>query len=360
MRYVQLILLLFFAVLTSSVAQAVVELAPEGQSPKVIDEVYWQDQTFFVAIEDVLAAVDRSGEWDSVKHVYRFDSPRGSVVIAPGSQFVKVDGSYRPLNRKPRFIDNRLRVPEEFVTRHLPDLIRTPIYYRNLTSREEVEEEEPGTLDRLFAMLLRREASSSNSARLRALALDPGHGGFDTGTIGLDGVQEKEVALATARQLAKITKMRLGVPVYLSRDGDYAVTPAQRLEPALKEEVDALLILHAQASWDVSVDGAALIVRPQEEFEGERIDAERGDSMRLARHIQQSLEAAGIETSGIYQAALPALGRGNLPTVLVELGYLTNTKDHARLVTDAGRETIAQALYDGLQNFIRKTEEKAP
>jgi N-acetylmuramoyl-L-alanine amidase len=82
--------------------------------------------------------------------------------------------------------------------------------------------------------------------------------------------------------------------------------------------------------------------------------------MRLARHLRQSLAAAGIETSGIYQAALPALGRGNLPTVLVELGYLTNTEDHTRLVTDAGRETIAQALFDGLQNFIRKTEETAP
>ena len=75
------------------------------------------------------------------------------------------------------------------------------------------EEESP--LDRLFAFLLRKQ-QPENGPRLRAIALDPGHGGEDPGALGAGGSKEKTAVLEVARRLEKKLKMQLGIPIYLS------------------------------------------------------------------------------------------------------------------------------------------------
>ncbi len=349
-------LTLFFLLFPGHGALAVVELALEGKRPVTIDEVYWQDGTFFVAIDDVLPVFGIKGKWDSVKHIYRFSTPRGTATLSPGSHFLKVGGGFLPLSERPRFLDNRLRVPEDFVTEQLPDLLGTAIYYRNLSPREAPPAEDENTLDRLFAFLLQKK-KSADSPVLRAVAIDPGHGGLDTGAIGLEDIKEKQVALAAAERLQKVLKMRLGIPVYLSRDGDYALTPQQRFEPAARSDVDALILLHAQSSLRSDPRGIALVVRPYEEFDDHRVDAVEGASMRLALSLQQSLERDGLPVTGIYAAPLVPLGRGNLPTVMVEMGYLTNADDYARLTSREGQESLALALFAGLKAFAEDRKE---
>lgn len=336
---------------------AAVELAREGRNPVILEEVYFQEGDFFLSIDDVLQVLERSGAWDSVEHLYRFKTRYGTAVISPGSHFVRVDGRFLPLEQKPRFIDHRLRVPEEFVTTILPDLLGVSIYYRNLSPRTQVADEEESSIDRLFAFLLQRK-KPEDAKTLRAVAIDPGHGGLDTGAIGLDGVKEKDVTLQVAGELEKVLKMRLGIPVYLSRDGDYALTAQQRLEPATRAEVDALILLHAQGSFRSASQGVALVVRPMEEYAEQALSAAEGDSMLLARSLEKALISEGMETDGIYQAPLPALGRGNLPTVLVEMGYLTNPDDKKLLANPSGQERMAQALFTGLQGFADSMKER--
>ncbi|MDO3379285.1 N-acetylmuramoyl-L-alanine amidase [Geoalkalibacter halelectricus] len=351
-----LIPLLFF--ILQAPASAAVEIAAEGAPPVRVAEVYWQEGTYFIAIDDILAALNIRGRWNSVQHTYSFPTPRGTAVISPGSHFVKVGGRFLPLSQRPRFLDNRLRVPEDFITQQLPNLLNTGVYYRNLAPRAPVPVDEDTTLDRLFALLM-QDQGPRDVGRLRAVALDPGHGGQDTGSISADGTREKDVALDVARHLERILKMRLGIPVYLSREADYALTPQQRLEPAARAEVDALISLHAQASLRPEPQGIALVVRPREEYEGMSLEAAQGGSMKLAQHLGRSLERAGFQVSGIYQAPLLPLGRGNLPTVLVEMGYLSNPEDRARLTDPAGQEALAQALFAGLQNFADERRERS-
>ncbi|WP_305041171.1 N-acetylmuramoyl-L-alanine amidase [Geoalkalibacter sp.] len=338
-------------------AAAAVEIAPEGTRPAVVNEVYWQDGTHFIAIDDILSPFGISGRWDSVRHTYSFTTPRGTAILSPGSQFVKVGGRFLPLGQRPRFIDNRLRVPEDFITRLLPDLLSTSVYYRNLAPRAALPVDEATTLDSLFALLLQKEQPQGGTG-LRAVALDPGHGGLDNGSMAADGTREKDVALQVARHLERVLKMRLGIPVYLSRDEDYALNAQQRLEPAARPEVDAMISLHAQASLRAEPRGIALIVRPREEYDGLVIEAAQGNSLKLARHLGRSLEQAGFPVAGIYLAPLLPLGRGNLPTVLVEMGYLSNPEDHARLTDGAGQEALAQALFAGLNNFAEEQKER--
>jgi N-acetylmuramoyl-L-alanine amidase len=189
------------------------------------------------------------------------------------------------------------------------------------------------------------------------VAIDPGHGGQEPGSLGIGGIKEKTVALDVARSLEKQLKMQLGIPVYLTRDGDYALSPEQRLEPATRSDVDVLLQLHAQASSHAETSGIFLFVRTQEEFEGGAVPAEQGGSMQLAYNLKKALLKQGLPVIKIVPAPLLPLGRGNLPTVLVEMGYLTNAADVAMLTQTEARNRLVLALYDGLKTFADEQKE---
>lgn len=349
-----LILLLFLGV--SSGVQARVELFLPGHPSATIDEVYLHEGVAYLAVDDVLAPLGLSGKWDSVEHVYRIASPAGTASISPGSHYLRLGERFVPLSHPPRFIDGRLRIAENFIKGQLPVLLGEAVYYRNLDPQKEAAAEEQNPLDRLFAFLVRKE-QPANGPALRAVAIDPGHGGEDVGAIGPGGSKEKTVAMEIAKRLEKQVKMQMGIPVHLSRDGDYSLTAAQRLEPAVRPDVDVLIQLHAQSSFSPAPRGVTLIVRPQEETVAGAPPQDAGGSIRLARVLAAALNNSGVEVAGIRQAPLLSLGRGDLPTVLIELGYLTNTADRELLREPAGQEKLAQALFAGLKNYADALEE---
>lgn len=338
------LLLSCLLLLIVSPTHAAVEIAVGDRMPVVIEEVYLSEGVAFLPIEEVLQALQLSGSWDSVAHVYRIRTPRGTAVISPGSQFMRLGERYIPLGAPPRFIDGKLRVAEEFLSRHLPGLLDTPLYYRNLQPMASTAAP-ASSLDRFFAFLLRKKQTVAQPL-LRGVAIDPGHGGEDPGSLGAGGLKEKDVTLEVSRRLERLLKMRLDIPVFLTRSGDYAITPQQRVETAARPEVDALLLLHAQASASPQVQGPILFVRPDSADSGEQ-----RDSMRLARHLAAALREAGLGQATIRRSALLPLGRGDLPTVLVELGYLSNSQDHALLGNAQGWDRYADALFAGLRAF---------
>lgn len=350
------LILLFFLLGSSAVAQARVELFLPGHPAATIDEVYLHEGVAYLAVDEVLAALGLSGQWDSVEHTYRITSPAGTAVISPGSHYLRLGERFVPLAHPPRFIDGRLRIAENFIKGQLPLLVGEAIYYRNLDPQKETEVAEQSPLDRLFAFLVSKERPV-NGPVLRAIAIDPGHGGEDAGAIGPAGSKEKAVTLEIAKQLEKQLKMHMGIPIYLSRDGDYSLSQAQRVEPAARPDVDVLVQLHAQASFSPVPRGVTLIVRPQEETAQGTLLSGEGGSIRLARVLAAALRNSGFEVAGIRQAPLLPLGRGNLPTVLVELGYLTNTGDRELLRTPSGQEKLAGALFAGLKNYADALEE---
>jgi N-acetylmuramoyl-L-alanine amidase len=235
-------------------------------------------------------------------------------------------------------------VAEEFLSRHLPGLLDAPVYYRNLQPIAS-SAAPASSLDRFFAFILRKKEAVAAPV-LRGVAIDPGHGGEDPGALGAGGRKEKEVTLEVARRLERLLKMRLDIPVFLTRSGDYAITPQQRVETAARPEVDILLLLHAQASFSPQLRGPNLFVRPDIAGEGEQLD-----SMRLARKLAVALREAGLGQATIRQAPLLPLGRGDLPTVLVEMGYLSNTQDLALLDHASGWDRYADALFAGVRAF---------
>lgn len=326
---------------------AQVELAPKGKPPLLLTDVYQLQGLSYVAVDDMLDAVSLRGHWDSVKHVYRIRTARGWAELSPGRQNLKIGTNFYPLKEKPRFIDGRLRVSENFLLSQLSMLIDRPIYYRNLNPAEVEQGGDDTTLDRLFSFLLRKK-HVSGSPRLRGVAIDAGHGGLDTGVIAPDGFKEKQATLSLASHLSKLLKMNLGIPIFFSRDDDYELTPEQRLEPVTHDEVDVWLLLHAQGSFSDEAKGVVLFVRnPGDLSATKNLD----DSRKLAEELSATLVEAGVPVVGIFSSPLVPLGQGTLPTVLLELGYLTNSEDLLRLRSPEGQKQLSQALYLGLKNF---------
>lgn len=346
-----LILLLLILAAVAPPCWSSVELARQGKDPQEIKDIYLRDGQAFIAIDDILQAVELQGDWDSVAHRYNIRTPFGTAWLAPDIPFLQFEGHSTSLSQAPRFIDGRLRVDEAFIHNQLPLLTGTAIYYRNLepaTALNETESDNP--LDRLFSFLLRKKRKTAGPI-LRGVAIDPGHGGQDVGVIGPKGTLEKQLTLSLAQQLEKLIKMRLGIPVYLSRDKDYGLSLEQRLAPARRDDVDAWLLLHVESSLDPRPAGVALLIRPAEK---EAVEGRNtGASLQLARQLELALRQAGVPVLGIYRSALVGLGQGDLPTVLVECGFLSQPDDRARLVDADGREMLARALFEGLKNFAK-------
>lgn len=344
MRFV---LLLCCFLIFSTTAFAAVEITMRGQQAAVIEDVYRQQGISYVALEDILKIVNLTGHWDSVAHTYRIRTNRGWAVLTPASGYLRIGDSFYPIQDKPVFIDGRLRVSESFIQSQLAQLAGRPVFFRHLEPQQPVATEtQRDGLEALFDRLLRR-VESSRGPVIRAIAIDPGHGGLDTGVIAPDGYNEKLLTFEVADRLARLLRMRLGVPVYVSRSGDYDISLDQRLESALREDVDLWILLHAQTSFSPEVRGIDLLVRDEDE----QLNPSLG-SMVLAQHLSDAMKKSELEVRGVYSSSLLSLGRGVLPTVQLEIGYLSNPDELRQLRQEDYQNRLAQSVFDGIQNYI--------
>ena len=341
--------LVFLLMAFMSSAYALVEIGRPGQSPMVIEDVYLREGTAFVPIDDILSALELEGEWNSVAHIYTIRTQHGGAVISPGSQFLRLGDNFIPIAHRPRFIDGKLRVSEAFLLRQLAPLLTEPIHYRNHNPPAPAQGEDP--LDRLFAFLLRKKEPVADGSKW-TVSIDPGHGGEDSGALGLNGSKEKAVTLAVGQRLEKLLKMRQDAPVILTRDGDYALDMERRLEIVAEGQADVLLSLHAQSFFSPEASGVDLYVQPQTERDVPDGVVVENSSLKLAEILQQKLESSGFSVHGIKELPVYPMGRGDLPRVLVEMGSLTNQSDLDALQDPTRQQDFARALFDGLQAFF--------
>ncbi len=343
-----------FLLLTPPSATAVVEIGLAGQDPVVIEDVYQRQGASFVAIDEILAALEMEGHWDSVAHIYRIRTAHGWAMISPGSQFLKLGENFVPIVHRPRFIDGKLRVSEPFVLQQLAPLMTTPLRYRNHNPSVEDADEDP--LDRLFAFLLHKKKKTEDPSQW-TVALDPGHGGTDAGVFGPDGSKEKDVTLAVAKRVERLLKMHQDAPVQMTRNDDYVVSVEQRLQAVAQVQADVMLSLHAQGFLSKDVQGVMLFIQPETARDLQADSTGVSGSRRLAEALVPSLEAAGFTVAGITEQPVLPLGRGDLPRVLVEMGAMTHTADLVMLHDPTRQQDLARALFNGLQLFFKESKD---
>ncbi|WP_284644811.1 N-acetylmuramoyl-L-alanine amidase family protein [Paenibacillus silviterrae] len=189
--------------------------------------------------------------------------------------------------------------------------------------------------------------------------IDVGHGGVDSGT-HLGTIYEKDINLAIATKVYEELQAR-GYQVMMNRNGDYALSTenhwlrihsrhikdlAQRTHLANEINPKLLISIHVNTAGNTRKSGPLLLHQKTEE------------SKRLAKELQQALnQLYGAQETPIYGKTYYLLKHAKCPSVIVEVGYLSNPSDRQRMLEPTGQKDIAKRISDGVQRYL---EEKKP
>jgi N-acetylmuramoyl-L-alanine amidase len=224
------------------------------------------------------------------------------------------------------------------------------------------------------------------------IAIDPGHGGEDPGSIGPKRTYEKRVTLAVSQKLAGLINREPGMQAVLTRTGDYFVDLNKRSEIARKAKADLLVSVHADSFHNATPRGASVWVLStnranremgnwleKQEKQGELLggvgkvlaesdpnpylaqtfldlsmDKSRAEGYDVSRQILRSLgKVARLHKKEPEHASLAVLKAPDIPSVLVETGFISNHAEEALLATSSYQDQLAQAIFEGIRNYYR-------
>lgn len=171
--------------------------------------------------------------------------------------------------------------------------------------------------------------------------IDPGHGGQDVGAVGVSSLQEKQVVLAISQQVARILEQQ-GIQVRLTRDSDYFVTLEGRTQMANRMNADLFVSIHANSA------GAG---KPQ--VNGyETYYYQNGKALAETIH-RNIIRRVDVRDRKIKQARFYVLRTSNMPSVLLETGFVTGVEDASKLTNPSFQRQMSEAISAGIVEYIR-------
>ncbi len=218
--------------------------------------------------------------------------------------------------------------------------------------------------------------------KIGRIVIDAGHGGHDSGTLGVDGLEEKDVVLDVALRLGKLLHDRLGAEVIYTRSDDTFIPLETRTAIANKAQADLFLSIHANSSTEPSARGVetyylnftqqadALAVAARENAVSDgsiyqlsdlvkkiALKDKIAESREFATDVETSLYGGlqkgniGLKNRGVKKAPFVVLIGANMPSILAEISFVTNPKDASELRDPDYRERIAESLYRGVARY---------
>ncbi|MFV3352022.1 N-acetylmuramoyl-L-alanine amidase [Aeromonas veronii] len=224
------------------------------------------------------------------------------------------------------------------------------------------------------------------------IAIDPGHGGEDPGSIGPRRTYEKRVTLAVSQKLAALIDREPGMRAVMTRRGDYFVDLNKRSEIARKAKADLLVSVHADSFHNSTPRGASVWVLStnranremgswleKQEKQGELLggvgkvlaesdpnpylaqtfldlsmDKSRAEGYDVSRQILRSMgKVARLHKKAPEHASLAVLKAPDIPSVLVETGFISNHAEEKLLATASYQDQLARAIFEGIRNYYR-------
>jgi N-acetylmuramoyl-L-alanine amidase len=186
------------------------------------------------------------------------------------------------------------------------------------------------------------------------IVVDPGHGGFDPGAIGVTGLQEKDVNLDIALRLSEML-LAAKAKVSATRTSDTHVFLTERSLFTSRIEPDVFVSVHAN-SINLSADSAFMPAGTETYFW--HVD---NGSMELARLIQEELVLAlGSVDRGVKRKSLHVLRETSVSAALVEVGFLSSPEEEQLLADPAYRQRAAEGIFQGILRYLRPQREDAP
>ena len=228
-----------------------------------------------------------------------------------------------------------------------------------------------------------RSLTRALGLKIGKIVIDAGHGGHDTGTIGPNGLLEKDVVLDVSKRLGRLLESRLGAEVIYTRRDDTFIPLETRTAIANRERADLFISIHANSSRDSDARGVetyylnftsspeALEVAARENAVSEKSIHELQDlvkkialkdkideSREFAGDVQESLYGglalnnAGIRNRGTKKAPFIVLIGANMPSILAEISFVSNPTDERKMETSEHRQRIAESLYRGVSKYV--------
>lgn len=229
-------------------------------------------------------------------------------------------------------------------------------------------------------------APESRHDRRRVVVIDPGHGGVDPGTHGHSGVLEKDVVLAFGRELAKRLRDSGRYDVYMTRDKDFFIPLRDRVAIARRHKADLFISIHADSISKADVRGmsvytlsetasdkeAAALARKENlsdaiagiDFKGESpevtgilIDLAQRETKNYSARFAKSVVDYARHTTTLLEpthrfAGFVVLKAPDVPSVLIELGFLTNHADEKRLTSSKWRTSLASSFVSAVDRYF--------
>ncbi|MCH7854119.1 MAG: N-acetylmuramoyl-L-alanine amidase [Proteobacteria bacterium] len=219
------------------------------------------------------------------------------------------------------------------------------------------------------------------------IVIDPGHGGRDPGAVGRGKTREKDVALAVSRKLAKRINREPGMRAILARNADIMVKHRQRMEIARRNKADLFISIHADAVDDRRAKGAsvyALSLKGASDEAARRLaqrenafsrvgdvtlgdkdvvlasvlldlsqNAALGASLEAGASIIRELARMGpVHRRKVQQAGFLVLKSPDVPSILVEMAYISNPSEEKKLRNPAHQGRLADAIFAGIRNHF--------
>lgn len=217
---------------------------------------------------------------------------------------------------------------------------------------------------------------------IRKIVVDPGHGGHDSGAVGYGGMMEKDVVLDVGKKLRKILTEELGVEVIMTRDTDIFIPLEERTAIANTAGADLFLSLHCNASRNKKASGietfflnfasdeASMRLAARENATTTKnisdlqailndlmLNSKVNESSKLARMVQGSLLDILNDNGdrpidrGVKQAPFYVLIGAQMPSILVEMSFITNKEEARRLAKDKFQKTVAESIAEGVKKY---------
>lgn len=223
------------------------------------------------------------------------------------------------------------------------------------------------------------------------VVIDPGHGGKDPGAMGIHGMREKDVVLMIAKRLANLINQQPNMHAVLTRKGDYFVPLIDRLKLARKGKADLFIAIHADSYFNTEASGASVYALSRRgatsvaakwlanrENHSELGGVELGaledqsvllrsvlidlaqtatitDSLRLGSTTLNALNrVTDLHYKRVEQAPFMVLKSPDIPSILVETGFISNANEEVRLNSEKYQNELAHALYNGVQAYLKK------
>lgn len=220
------------------------------------------------------------------------------------------------------------------------------------------------------------------------IAIDPGHGGKDTGAVGPDGIEEKNVVLAIGKKLKKLINTQPHLHAFLTRNRDIFIPLHQRITIAQQHKADLFISIHANSTpghepdatgsmvFMLSTKGASSTLarwlakseNDSDEVEGpldigdRRLrkvvfdmvhDAVLADSDDLAKDVMQQLGDIGdLHSSQVERANFAVLKAPEIPSILIETAFISNPTEEHQLANGGYQERLARAIFHGVETYV--------